>query len=105
MVVYSYSKIASELKGDIISEKLIVDKKEILVKDKDELAISEEFQAAAEGLDELVAYQACEQFRCPGIQPAEESAFAYGRQDAAAVDFLDDKRHCKHRRRRRLTLK
>ena len=49
-----------------------------------------------------MAYQACKQFRCPGIQPAEESALAYGRQDAAAVDFLDDKRHCKHRRRTHL---
>ena len=53
VVVYSYSKIASELKGDIISEKLIVDKKEILVKDKDELAISEEFGLTAVAIQNL----------------------------------------------------
>lgn len=53
VVVYSYSKIASELKGDIISEKLTVDKKEILVKDKDELAISEEFGLTAVAIQNL----------------------------------------------------
>ena len=43
VVAYSYSKRASELKGDIISEKLAIDNKEVLVKDKDGLSVSEEF--------------------------------------------------------------
>ena len=46
-VSYSYSKIASELKGDIISEKLIIDDKEVLVKDKNKLKISDEFGLTA----------------------------------------------------------
>ncbi len=53
VVKYSYSKVASELKGSIISEKLTVDNKEILAKDKDELAISEEFGLTAVAIQNL----------------------------------------------------
>ena len=53
MVAYNYSKIASELKGDIISEKLTIDNKEVLVKDKEELAISEEFGLTAVAIQNL----------------------------------------------------
>ena len=53
VVAYSYSKIASELKGDIISEKLSIDNEEVLVKDKEELAISEEFGLTAVAIQNL----------------------------------------------------
>ena len=52
-VSYSYSKIASELKGDIISEKLIIDDKEVLVKDKNKLMVSEEFGLTAVAIQNL----------------------------------------------------
>lgn len=53
VVVYNYSKVASELKGDIISEKLTIDNKEVLVKDKKELAISEDFGLTAVAIQNL----------------------------------------------------
>ena len=51
--IMGYSKMASELKGDIISEKITVDNKEILVKDKNELAIPEEFGLTAVAIQNL----------------------------------------------------
>lgn len=52
-VLYSYSKVASELKGDIISEKLSVDGKEIIHKDSEQLAISCEFGLTAIAIQNL----------------------------------------------------
>ncbi len=40
---YTYSKVASELKGEIMREQLTVDGKQVLLKDKDVLEIAEEF--------------------------------------------------------------
>ncbi len=42
-LLYKYSKVASELKGEIIREELIVDDQQVLCKDKDALEISDEF--------------------------------------------------------------
>lgn len=42
-LLYKYSKVTSELKGDIVREQLIVDDKEVLLKDTDVLNISDEF--------------------------------------------------------------
>ena len=52
-LLYNYSKVASELKGNIVREQLIIDGKEVLLKDKDVLDIASEFgltQAAVENL-------------------------------------------------------
>ena len=53
VVVYRYSKVASELKGEIMSEKLTIDNKEVLVKDRGELMISEEFGLTAVAIQNL----------------------------------------------------
>ena len=47
-VLYNYSKVASELKGDIVSEHLIIDGKVVLLKNADVLKVSQEF-----GLSEI----------------------------------------------------
>ena len=54
-VVYTYSKVAAELKGEIIREQLLIDGKEVLMKDNERLNISEEFgltEVAIENLKE-----------------------------------------------------
>ena len=54
-LLYNYSKVASELKGNIVREQLIVDGHEVLLKDIDVLNIANEFgltQAAVENLKE-----------------------------------------------------
>lgn len=54
-VVYTYSKVAAELKGEIIREQLLIDGKEVLLKDGERLNISEEFgltEVAIENLKE-----------------------------------------------------
>lgn len=43
VVNYDYSKIASDLRGDIVSERLVLDGKEILMKESGRLFISPEF--------------------------------------------------------------
>ena len=47
-VFYTYSKVVSELKGDIVCEQLTIDGKKILLKDRETLDISDEF-----GLSEM----------------------------------------------------
>ena len=42
-LLYKYSKVASELKGEIMREELVVDDRQVLLKDTDALEISEEF--------------------------------------------------------------
>lgn len=42
-LLYKYSKVASELRGDIMREQLIVDDNEVLLKDKGVLNIADEF--------------------------------------------------------------
>ena len=42
-LLYNYSKVALELKGNIVREQLIVDGNEVLLKDKDVLNIANEF--------------------------------------------------------------
>ena len=54
-LLYNYSKVASELKGNIVREQLIVDGHEVLLKDIDVLNIANEFgltQADVENLKE-----------------------------------------------------
>ena len=54
-LLYNYSKVALELKGNIVREQLIVDGNEVLLKDKDVLNIANEFgltQTAIENLKE-----------------------------------------------------
>lgn len=54
-LLYNYSKVASELKGNIVREQLIVDGREVLLKDIDVLNIANEFgltQAAVANLKE-----------------------------------------------------
>ncbi len=53
IVNYNYSKIASELRGDIVKEQLIVDGKEIIFKSDDILRISREFGLAPTALQNL----------------------------------------------------
>ncbi len=52
-VDYKYSKIASELRGDIVKEQLIVDGKEIIFKAEDSLRISPDFGLAPTALQNL----------------------------------------------------
>ncbi|MDE6011849.1 MAG: AAA family ATPase [Prevotella sp.] len=53
ILLYNYSKVASELKGNIVREQLIIDGSEVLMKDKDTLTISEEFGLAATAVQNL----------------------------------------------------
>lgn len=55
IVNYNYWKVASELKGDIVREQMLIDDKEILLKDANSLTISNEFgltDAAIQNLKE-----------------------------------------------------
>ena len=52
-VNYSYTKIASELRGDIVSERLLVDGEEILSKDSDRLYVSPQFGLTGEAIRNL----------------------------------------------------
>ena len=42
-LLYRYSKVASELKGEIMREELVVDGKQVMMKDRDDLTICDEF--------------------------------------------------------------
>ena len=46
-LLYMYSKVVSDLKGEIVREQLIIDGKEILLKDGDTLKVSDEFGLSA----------------------------------------------------------
>lgn len=50
---YTYSKVASELKGEIMREQLAVDGKQLLLKDRDVLEISDEFGLTATAVQNL----------------------------------------------------
>ncbi len=52
-VNYNYSKKASELRGDIVKEELIIDGQQTLLKDKDTLYISKEFGLSEEAIQNL----------------------------------------------------
>ena len=54
-VVYTYSKVAAELKGEIIREQLFIDGKEALLKDRGELRISDEFGLTEVAVENLKA--------------------------------------------------
>lgn len=53
ILMYNYSKVASDLKGEILREQLIVDGKEVLMKDKERLSISEEFGLSSAAVQSL----------------------------------------------------
>ena len=52
-VNYCYSKVASDLKGEIVKEQLSIDDKEILSKDSDSLYISPEFGLTDTAIENL----------------------------------------------------
>ena len=52
-LLYMYSKVASELKGEIVREQLTIDGKELLLKDGDTLNISDEFGLSAMAIQNL----------------------------------------------------
>lgn len=52
-LLYNYSKVASELKGNIVREQLVVDGNEVLMKDGDILNVSSKFGLTQSALDNL----------------------------------------------------
>ncbi len=52
-LLYNYSKVASELKGELVREQLTVDNKEVLLNDKGVLKISDEFGLATTAIQNL----------------------------------------------------
>lgn len=52
-LVYSYGKTASELKGNIVYERLVIDGKEVLRKEPESLSVSDEFGLAPAAIDNL----------------------------------------------------
>ena len=52
-LLYIYSKVASELKGEIVREQLTIDGKEVLLKDGDTLNISDEFGLSVMAIQNL----------------------------------------------------
>ncbi len=52
-LMYEYSKVATELKGEIESEELNIDGKRMLLKDKDLLQIADEFRLTATAVQNL----------------------------------------------------
>lgn len=52
-ILYNYSKVSSELKGNIVREQLILDGNEVLLKDKAQLVIADEFGLTQTAVDNL----------------------------------------------------
>lgn len=52
-LLYKYSKMASELKGDIVREQLTIDGNDVLLKDNTTLEISDEFSLSAMAIQNL----------------------------------------------------
>lgn len=53
IVLYKYSKVAKELKGEIVKEQLLLNEKELLYKDRDTLRLSKQFALADTALHNL----------------------------------------------------
>lgn len=53
IVRYNYSKIASELRGEIVKEQLIIDGKEVLLKEADKLILAPEFGLTEDAIQNL----------------------------------------------------
>lgn len=52
-VKYNYSKVASDLRGDIVKEQLIIDSNEVLLKNSDTLFVAKEFSLTEEAINNL----------------------------------------------------
>ena len=55
IIIYKYSKVAKDLKGELVKEQLLVDGRELLYKDADTLRLAEEFSLTDAAIENLKA--------------------------------------------------